>query len=87
MWRRLKLLARAWFRRSQVGVVLERLDSASADGQPDTIRAVSGSTIVTVVGQPSELMLYAHGRTAVAEVKLVGEPEAIETFLATDLHT
>ena len=87
MWRRLKLLARAWFRRSQVGVVLERLDSTSADGQPDTIRAVSGSTIVTVVGQPSELMLYAHGRTAAAEVKLVGEPEAIETFLATDLHT
>src|ERR687890_2718187 len=78
MWRRLKLLARAWFRRSQVGVVLERLDSTSADGQPNTIRAVSGSTIVTVVGQPSELMLYAHGRTPVAEVKLVGEPEAIE---------
>ena len=28
MWRRLKLLARAWFRRVQVGVVLERLGSA-----------------------------------------------------------
>jgi uncharacterized protein (TIGR03085 family) len=87
MWRRLKLLARAWFRRSQVGVVLERLGSASHDGQPDTIRAVSGSTIVTLVGQPSELMLYAHGRTSVAEVKLVGEPEAIETFSNTDLRT
>ena len=80
MWRRLKLLARAWFRRAQVGVVLERFRSASHDGQPDTIRAVSGSTIVTLVGQPSELMLYAHGRTSVAEVKLVGEPEAIEGF-------
>src|ERR671912_2029503 len=87
MWRRLKLLARAWFRRSQVGVVLERLGSASHEGQPDTIRAVSGSTIVTLVGQPSELMLYGHGRTAVAEVKLVGEPEAIETFSSTDLRT
>ena len=64
MWRRLKLLARAWFRRAQVGVVLERFGSASHDGQPDTIRAVSGSTIVTLVGQPSELMLYAHGRTS-----------------------
>jgi len=87
MWRRLKLLARAWFRRAEVGVVLERLGSESAHGQPETIRAVSGSTIVTLVGQPSELMLYAHGRTTVAEVKLVGEAEAIETFLRTDLHT
>jgi uncharacterized protein (TIGR03085 family) len=87
MWRRLKLLARAWFRRADVGVLLERLGSEAGDGQPDTIRAVGGSTIVTLVGQPSELMLYAHGRTAVAEVKLVGEPEAIETFLRTDLHT
>ena len=42
---------------------------------------------MTLVGQPSELMLYAHGRTSVAEVKLVGEPEAIETFSTTDLHT
>ena len=29
MWRRLKLLGRAWFRRVQVGVVLERLGSAA----------------------------------------------------------
>ena len=64
MWRRLKLLARAWFRRVQVGVVLERLGSRPGDnGEPDTIRAVAGSSIVTLVGQPSELMLYAHGRT------------------------
>ena len=32
MWRRLKLLARAWFRRAQVGVVLERLGSVN-DGR------------------------------------------------------
>ena len=31
--------------------------------EPETIRAVGGSSIVTLVGQPSELMLYAHGRT------------------------
>ena len=87
MWRRLKLLARAWFRRSPVGVVLERLGSATADGEPDTIRAVSGSSIVTLVGQPSELMIYAHGRTRVAEVKKVGEPDIIELFNTTDLRT
>ncbi len=85
MWRRLKLLGRAFFRRAQVGVVLERLGSTDAAGEPDTIRAVSGAFIVTVVGQPSELMFFAHGRTATAEVKLVGEPEAIDLLHAADL--
>jgi uncharacterized protein (TIGR03085 family) len=87
MWRRLKLLGRAWFRRVQVGVVLERLGSADADGAPGTIRAVSGTSTVTLVGTPSELMLYAHGRTSVAEIKLVGEPEAIEILNSADLRT
>jgi len=86
MWRRLKLLARAWFRRVQVGVVLERLGSAGDSGAPETIRAVIGSSIVTIIGPPSELMLFAHGRS-VAEVKLVGEPEAIDILNAADLST
>jgi uncharacterized protein (TIGR03085 family) len=84
MWRRLKLLGRAWFRRSPVGVVLERLGSGEGDTEPDTIRAVTGSAVVTVVGLPSELMLFAHGRGAVAETKLVGEPAAIELLTGTD---
>jgi uncharacterized protein (TIGR03085 family) len=87
MWRRLKLLGRAWFRRVQVGVVLERLGSAAADGAPETIRAVSGAATVTLVGTPSELMLYAHGRTSVAEIKLVGEPDAIDILKSSDLRT
>ena len=87
MWRRLKLLGRAWFRRVHVGVVLERLGSAADDGAPETIRAVSGASTVTLVGNPSELMLYAHGRTSVAEIKLVGESEAIEILNSADLRT
>ncbi len=86
MWRRLKLLARAWFRRVQVGVVLERLDSLGHSGEPDTIRAVGGPSIVTLVGAPSELLLYAHGRSTVAEIKLIGEPDAIETLHAAELR-
>ncbi len=86
MWRRLKLLARALFRRSQVGVVLERVGTAD-HYEPDAIRAASGSSIVTLVGQPSELLLYAHGRRSVAEVELVGEPEAIELVRGVDLRT
>jgi uncharacterized protein (TIGR03085 family) len=87
MWRRLKLLGRTWFRRVQVGLVLERLGPADAEGEPDTIRAVSGASIVTLVGQPSELLLYAHGRTSVAEIKVIGEPEAIQILTDSDLRT
>ena len=86
MWRRLKLLARAWFRRVPVGVVLERLGSGGAGQEPETIRAAGGSSIVTLVGTPSELMVFAHGRTGVAEVKLVGEPDALEALQSTDLR-
>jgi uncharacterized protein (TIGR03085 family) len=86
MWRRLKLMARAWFRKAPVGLVLERLGSADGGGEPDSIRTNSGSSTVTLVGQPSELVLYAHGRTGVAEVKLVGEPDAVAQFSGTDFQ-
>jgi uncharacterized protein (TIGR03085 family) len=86
MWRRLKLLARAWFRRAPVSVVLERRGPAGSDGEPDTIRAMSGSSIVTLVGWPSELLLYANGRRSTAEVRAVGEPETIAALDATDLR-
>ncbi|HYP44502.1 MAG TPA: TIGR03085 family metal-binding protein [Propionibacteriaceae bacterium] len=84
MWRRLKLLGRAHFRRVPVGVVLERA-AAGARGGPEVIRAVSGSPIVTVVGRPSELLLFAHGRGSVADVELVGEPGPVEQLLSADL--
>ncbi|MDN5762363.1 MAG: TIGR03085 family metal-binding protein [Microlunatus sp.] len=84
MWRRLKLLGRAFFRRTQVGVVLERAGTED-HYEPDTIRAVSGASIVTIIGQPSELMLFANGRTGAAEVTLVGEPEALDLLHGADL--
>jgi uncharacterized protein (TIGR03085 family) len=85
LWRRLKLLARAQFRRAKVGVVLEREGSRNGDGEPETIRAAAGTHIVTVVGRPSELTLFAHGRTGTAQVRLVGEPEAVEQLLGSEL--
>jgi uncharacterized protein (TIGR03085 family) len=85
LWRRLKLLARAQFRRAKVGVVLEREGSRDADGEPETIRAAAGAHIVTAVGRPSELTLFAHGRTDSARVRLVGEPDAIEQLLGSEL--
>ena len=85
LWRRLKLLARAQFRRAKVGVVLEREGPRDADGEPETIRAAAGAHIVTAVGRPSELTLFAHGRTGTAEVRLVGEPDAVEQLLGSEL--
>lgn len=84
MWRRLKLLGRAFFRRVPVGVVLERADSAAGQ-EAETIRAVAGAPIVTIIGRPSELLLLAHGRSGVADVTLVGEPESIDQLSIADL--
>jgi uncharacterized protein (TIGR03085 family) len=85
LWRRLKLLARAQFRRAKVGVVLEREGFTDAAGEPETIRAAAGAHIVTVVGRPSELTLFAHGRTEAAKVRLIGEPDAVEQLLGSEL--
>ena len=85
-WRRLEMLARPMFRRAHVGVVLERLDGPMEDGRPQTIRAVSGASIVTLVGQPTELVMFANGRTSVAEVKIIGERNAVDILHSTDLR-
>jgi uncharacterized protein (TIGR03085 family) len=82
MWRRLKLMGRAFFRKAEVGVVLERV---SESDEPETIRAQSGSQIVTIVGKPSEIVLFANGRTSVADVRFVGEQEAIDVLSGSDL--
>lgn len=91
LWRRLKLQGRAFFRRAAVGVVLERTPNATADGaahpgQPEIVRAASGTQTVTVVGLPSELMLYATGRRDAAHVQLIGEDDALDRLKQTDLH-
>ncbi|GAB3928149.1 TIGR03085 family protein [Microlunatus endophyticus] len=87
MWRRLKLMGRAFFRRAKVGVVLERVPvtAADPDTEPETVRAQTGAPIVTAVGKPSELVLFANGRTSAADVKLVGEQDAVDALLGSDL--
>lgn len=78
MWRRIKLLGRAWFRRIDVGVVLERADDGSA------LRVVSGEQTVNIVGLPSELVFYAHGRRG-AHVELIGTYQAITALTEGEL--
>ena len=46
--------------------------------------AMQISGFVTAVGVPSELTLFANGRTSAAQVRLVGEPEAVEQLLGME---
>lgn len=87
MWRRVKLIGRALFRRSPVGVVLERSagDDAPAPTEPETVRVMPGSEIVTIVGKPSELMLYAYGRGPASDVAVVGDEAAVAKLGEADL--
>jgi uncharacterized protein (TIGR03085 family) len=86
IWSRLKMLARLLFRRAQVAIVLERRGEPSPDRSPETIRHGSGASIVTLVGRPSELLLFAQGRTSAADVEIIGEPAAVDILHAADLH-
>lgn len=70
LWRRLESTARVCGRRSPVGLVLRR-----PDGQ--TAVAHRGTPVVTVTGEPAELLLFAYGRQDVARVELDGDKDAV----------
>jgi len=82
LWKRLRLLGRALFRRSRVGVALERYVPG---GPGPTLRVSPGADIVTMIGRPSELLLYAYGRRDAADVQVLGQPATIAALRATDL--
>lgn len=85
MWRRMKLMGRALFRRAEVGVVLERARPADSVAEPDTVRVMAGGEIVNIIGAPSEIMLYAYGRQAHSHARLVGDDAALARLAMTDL--
>lgn len=66
LWRRLARTAGMMGRRSPVGLVLKR-----PDGQ--TAVAHKGTPVVTVTGEPGELVLFMFGRQAHAVVEVEGE--------------
>ncbi|MGX1884337.1 TIGR03085 family metal-binding protein [Streptomyces sp. NPDC055287] len=71
LWSRIEKAARLLGRKAPVGVVLRR-----PDGQ--TAVAHRGTPVVTVTGEPGELVLFAFGRQDSARVELEGDKEAIE---------
>ncbi|MGW2822606.1 TIGR03085 family metal-binding protein [Streptomyces sp. NPDC001443] len=70
LWSRLERSARLVGRRAPTGLVLRRPDGR-------TVVAHKGTPVVTVTGEPSELLLFAYGRQSVAAVELEGEKAAI----------
>ncbi|MEU8847576.1 TIGR03085 family metal-binding protein [Streptomyces sp. NPDC048564] len=76
LWSRLERSARLMGRTAPTGVVLRR-----PDGQ--TAVAHRGTPVVTVTGEPSELLLFTYGRQSAAKVELDGDADAITKLHAT----
>lgn len=70
LWSRLERTARLMGRALPTGLVLRR-----PDGQ--TAVARRGTPVVTVTGEPSELVLFAYGRQSAAKVETDGDADAI----------
>ncbi|MFD8007667.1 TIGR03085 family metal-binding protein [Streptomyces mirabilis] len=70
LWSRLERTARLAGRGAPTGLVLRR-----PDGQ--TAVAHRGTPVVTVTGEPSELLMFALGRQKTADVELEGDKDAI----------
>jgi uncharacterized protein (TIGR03085 family) len=74
-WKRVPAMARMFLRGCPVAVWLER---DLPPGEP--VRIGSGPDIVTLVGAPTELLLYLFGRRTAANVEVIGEPAAISVL-------
>ncbi|MFJ2770242.1 TIGR03085 family metal-binding protein [Streptomyces sp. NPDC087300] len=70
LWSRLERTARLVGRKAPTGLVLRR-----PDGQ--TAVAHRGTPVVTVTGEPAELLMFVYGRQEVAEVDLAGDKDAV----------
>jgi uncharacterized protein (TIGR03085 family) len=78
LWKALCRQGKLMFRKAPVGVLL-----ATPDGRSETVRA--GSPVVTLTGEPSELILHAFGRSAHASVRIDGSESAVAALAGTRL--
>ncbi|MEU5237128.1 TIGR03085 family metal-binding protein [Streptomyces lydicus] len=78
LWSRIERMARVLGRKSPVGLVLRRPDGRTAV-------AHRGTPVVTVVGEPGELTLFAFGRQDAAHVELDGDKDAVARLMTAQL--
>jgi uncharacterized protein (TIGR03085 family) len=74
LWAAVVRMGSGLYRHSPVGIVLRR-----PSGDQHVVR--TGAGLVTIVGEPAELVLHAFGRDA-ARVELEGDPAAVEAVAA-----
>ncbi|WP_372592705.1 TIGR03085 family metal-binding protein [Actinotalea sp.] len=76
IWRRFTVMARALYRSSPVGVVLSPEDGPDVRVRTSPVPASPAHDVV-LRGPLGELVLHAYGRSAVAEVEVLGHPDAV----------
>ncbi|MZE81453.1 TIGR03085 family metal-binding protein [Streptomyces xinghaiensis] len=78
LWSRIEKAARMMGRKSPVGLVLRRPDGRTAV-------AHRGTPVVTVTGEPGELLLFLYGRQEKARVETEGDKDAVAKAYAAKL--
>jgi uncharacterized protein (TIGR03085 family) len=81
LWGRLGM-AKMILRRAPVGIELAR-DDVNGDARQHRMSVKTGTPVVTVVGHPGELVMWALGRTTAAQVRLDGADQAVEALNKT----
>jgi uncharacterized protein (TIGR03085 family) len=80
LWRRLKMV-RFLLRKAPVGVELAR-DSGGEGAGPYRVTVKNATPVVTVIGSPAELTMWATGRTSAANVRFDGTNAAVTKLTA-----
>lgn len=71
LWGRLGGMLRLKASKGPAGIVLQRADNGAV------LRLRAGQPVTTMIGAPSELVLYAYGRKTVARVDKHTDPDAV----------
>jgi uncharacterized protein (TIGR03085 family) len=82
LWQRLRV-ARMLLRHAPVGVELARDDTEPGNGTIFRITAKKATPVVTVIGAPAELIMWATGRTEAAHVRFDGTDAAVSRLTGT----
>lgn len=79
LWQRLAM-ARVLLRKAPVGVELARDDIEPGNGAKLRLTAKKATPVVTVIGPPAELLIWATGRSRAANVRFDGTQAAVATL-------
>ena len=86
LWKVTSSRARGFYRHVPVGVVLERTDgSGDQSSEANSVKAATGSPIVTVSGPAQELLLFSFGRKDYAVVDISGDRKSIDALMGAKM--